>query len=160
MQSKLTRRAVLAGAPAVAVAATVASIPAAARANLGCADTLVARRYREHQAATEAFRRALRHLAKVEAKYFAVAKFRVLGPNSDERKALEVKMGVDKAMSEERRTSNEQGKAIQRLLDTPAKTVHDLYLKIKALQEGDWDWRDQEVTAICRDVERLTGGVS
>ena len=159
--TSITRRKALAAVPALAAVATVASMPATARASLGCADPVIAKRYREHQVATEAFQRALDHLAEVETNFSAAsAELRVSDPTSDEWKALKVKTGVDKANSEEQRTSDEQGNAIQSLLDTPAKTLHDLCLKIKALQEGDWDWRDQEVTVICRDIERLAGGTA
>ncbi len=157
--TSITRRSALLGASA---AVAVAGAHGMATPET---ETAVARQYRECQASTRAFLDTLDRLGEAEKQVFAARRQRGLGspgldgPKSEKFEALDKEFGVDIAHQEEERDSTRQEEAMQCLFDTPAETIHDIYLKTKAAQKADWPWGFEEAAAVTRDFERLIGGM-
>ena len=148
----LTRRAVLASAGAAMAAA---GVPGAVQG-----DPALRQRYAEWEAAYQTFGRVLDDLAEAERKFWPVAKERGIECGTEAYKALERELGVAAAHDNGARASDQERKAYERFLNTPAGSFQGLVLKVQTAQKNEDDAAESVlVEALSRDLERLARGL-
>ncbi len=155
----ITRRGALIGAGAAAV---VAGVPGAVLGDesAGAVNAALQRRYAEWEAAYEAFDHALDELALVERKHWSLAKERGIERGTEAYEALGRELGVDAAHDNEDRTSDEERKAYECFLDTPAGSFQDMAWKVKTAQKNEDSAAETALAqALSRDFDRLLGGM-
>ena len=167
----ISRRDALMGATAAAVVTGAATAPlamkaAGVKAALGGVpravqgDSALRQRYAEWKAAHQAFGRVLDDLAKVERKFWPVAKERGIECGTEAYKALGCELGVDAAHDNEARASDQEEEAYERFLNTPAGSLQGLVLKVQTAQKNEDSAAESVlVEALSRDLERLAGGM-
>jgi len=129
----------------------VAGVPGAVQG-----DSVLRQRYAEWEVAHQAFDRVLDNLAKVEHKFWPVAKERGIECGTEAYKALGCELGVDAAHDNEARASDQEQEAYERFLNTPAGSLQGLVLKVQTAQKNEDNAAESVlVEALSRDLERL-----
>ncbi len=151
--TSITRRSALVSTGAALV---VAGVPGAVLAE----DAMLQRRYAEWEAVYQVFDRALDELALVERKHWSLAKERGIERGTKAYETLGRELGVDAAHDNEDRTSDEERKAYECFLNTPAGSLQGMVLKVKTAQKNEDSAAETVlVQALSRDFERLLGGM-